>query len=540
MKAMTKMILCLMCSLWLLPLSGKSPTDSLLQELDAVLANRSTYFARKQANIQKAVIQLKQDSDLETKFMHTLSLCKEYESFNFDTAYIYAEQLVGLARKIDSEPYLARARIRQAFILLSAGLFQEALDSLETISPEQLPLSIRADYYATKSRGYLDIGRFLDDNTFSPYYLEKGVALLDSAVSASQKEPLVHLAHRANLALLLNQLEKAEKLFLQLISDPALSSRELARESASLGLVYLAMEKKSRALKNFIISAIADEENCVKENTSLMLAAQILYDRGDYERSDRYIDLALADAYFYNARLRKFQILDVLPLIKARQVALGEQKQRQLQVFVLLLSALLLFCLVLIYNNMKKNRALRQKEQKLKQAYTSLENYTTALYEADKIKENYIGYFFQRNTKFIKYADKLFKNTRKALGEQKFKDAQFHSKQFHGRKEQQKLLEDFDKVFLTIFPNFVDQFNQLFSEEYQYSQEKGTLNDPELRIFALIRLGVKNNETIARALDYSVNTIYTYKTKVRKRSLLSNEKFDRAVMKISGLAAENA
>ena len=199
----------------------------------------------------------------------------------------------------------------------------------------------------------------------------------------------------------------------------------------------------------------------------------------------------------------------------------------------------MLFCLVLIYNNIQKNRVLQQKEQKLTQAYRALESYTTALYEADKIKENYIGHFFQRHTKFIKYADKLFRNTRKALGEQKFKDAQFHSKQFQGRKEQQKLLEEFDTVFLTIFPNFVEQFNGLFPEEFHYPTARKTLDNPELRIFALIRLGVKNNETIARALDYSVNTIYTYKTKVRKRSLLSNEKFDEAVMNISGLGAEN-
>lgn len=529
----------LLISLWLLPVVALGNTDSLLQQLDRVLAKRAVYQAEKRAAINQASWSLQQSKTLTERFTNTLRLCKEYESFNFDTAYIYAEQLVSLAKEIDGEEELAQARIRQAFILLSAGLFWEALDSLESFPPNALSPSIRTDYFATKSRCYLDIGRFLDDDTFRPYYVDRGISFLDSAVQASKNNPLVHLGLRGSLALRLDQLDKSEQLLLELISDPALPSRELARESAGLGLVYLAKGNQSKALEKFIISAIADEQNCVKENTALMLIAQILYDRGDYERSDRYIDFALADAYFYNARLRKFQILDVLPLIKARQVAVGEQKRQQLLVFILLLSILLLFCLGLIYNNRQKNKSLQQKEQKLTQAYSALESYTTALLEADKIKENYIGYFFQRNTMFIKYADKLFQHTRKALGEQKFKEAQFHSKQFHGRREQKKLLQEFDKVFLTIFPNFVDQFNLLFPKRFRYTIEEGSLNDPELRIFALIRLGVKNNDTIARALDYSVNTIYTYKTKVRKRSLLSNERFDEAVMKISGLNAEN-
>jgi tetratricopeptide (TPR) repeat protein len=539
MKALTKIILFVWIGLFLAPLSGKSAADSLLRELDKVLAQRPLYFMQKRADILEQSSRLQKAADAKTRFALTLGLCQEYESFNFDTAYIYSTQLVREAQSLNFLEYLGQARIRQAFSLLSAGLFRQALDSLETIDPDRLSSKVRADFFATKSRCYLDISRFLDDDNFSPYYLEKGVALLDSAIHYSRGNHLTNLAHRANRALLLLQLDQAEALFKKLITDPALPSRELARESASLGLVYLEKGELDAALDKFIIAAIADEENCVKENTALMLAAQILHDQGDYERSDRYIDLALEDAYFYNARLRKVQILDVLPLIKERQVALGEQKQRQLLVFVFLLAVLLLFCLVLIYNNIQKNRVLQQKEQKLTQAYRALESYTTALYEADKIKENYIGHFFQRHTKFIKYADKLFRNTRKALGEQKFKDAQFHSKQFQGRKEQQKLLEEFDTVFLTIFPNFVEQFNGLFPEEFHYPAARKTLDNPELRIFALIRLGVKNNETIARALDYSVNTIYTYKTKVRKRSLLSNEKFDEAVMNISGLGAEN-
>lgn len=527
------------CFLFLSPTFSQINVDSLLKELDVVLKDRPEHMARKRANILEQQTKFAEASDLETRYSALLRLCEEYQSFNFDTAYIYTSKLVKLAKKSDDPEFFAKARVRQAFSLLSAGLFREAIDSLANVDLTQLSRPVIADYYATKARCYLDISRFYNDDKFGPWYFNKGIGYLDTAIIYFD-DPLERLSSQGNRAIMLGNLSEALRYYQELVASLELPSRQLAKESAGLGLVYRAMGEVDTALPHLILGAIADEINCVKENTALMLVAQILYQKGDYERSDRYIDIALSDANFYNARLRKFQILGVLPLIKARQEILSEQKLFQLRIFILILAAFLLLSLGLIYNNILKNRALRQKEKKLTQAYQELEDYTKALYEADKIKENYIGHFFQRNTRFIKYADLLFRNSRKALGEQKLSDAQYYLKQFNGRREQQKLLQEFDKVFLTIFPTFVEQFNALFAQEYQFKVEEGKLSYPELRIFALLRLGVKDNETIARALDYSINTIYTYKTKTRNHSLLKNEDFDRAVMNIMGLQSENS
>jgi DNA-binding NarL/FixJ family response regulator len=115
----------------------------------------------------------------------------------------------------------------------------------------------------------------------------------------------------------------------------------------------------------------------------------------------------------------------------------------------------------------------------------------------------------------------------------KYSDVKFTLDQFKVVKERQKILRDFDHAFLTVFPDFVTQFNELFELKDQFSlKDAGTLNT-ELRIFALARLGIHNNEVIANALNYSINTIYTYKTKIRNKSLLENEAFDAAVLSLA-------
>ena len=90
----------------------------------------------------------------------------------------------------------------------------------------------------------------------------------------------------------------------------------------------------------------------------------------------------------------------------------------------------------------------------------------------------------------------------------------------------------FDTIFLHIFPNFIPRFNALLSPDKQITPKNGELLNAELRIFALIRLGINDSNQIAILLDYSINTIYTYKTKVKNASPLSNDDFHQQLMQI--------
>ena len=103
-------------------------------------------------------------------------------------------------------------------------------------------------------------------------------------------------------------------------------------------------------------------------------------------------------------------------------------------------------------------------------------------------------------------------------------------------KELEELYVNFDKAFLNLYPNFIEEFNELLKPEGRFAVTKDRLNIT-LRIFALIRLGITDMTQIANFLHYSVQTIYNYKSRVRKVSLLAPEAFEEKVKKIGTLAA---
>ena len=96
--------------------------------------------------------------------------------------------------------------------------------------------------------------------------------------------------------------------------------------------------------------------------------------------------------------------------------------------------------------------------------------------------------------------------------------------------EEQSFYADFDEAFVTLFPKFIDNFNALLPEQAQVHPKRDEILNTELRIFALIRLGVTDSNRIAHFLNYSVPTIYSYRSRLRNKSLLDKNAFDEAVL----------
>jgi hypothetical protein len=329
--------------------------------------------------------------------------------------------------------------------------------------------------------------------------------------------------------------ETARKIYEALINQPGISIRQMAMEAACLASALEMLGEKEKSIDFFARSAISDEVSVVREYTSLIRLAQLLFEMGDLERSNLYINLALEDANFFGSRQRKIQILEVLPLIKAQQLGLIKQKRDQWIIFTSLLLVLLIGCIWLIIRNIRQTRHIRLNENRLEQLNHDLERKKKDLEEAQIIKEEYIGHFFQSNTRIINKIEKIFKEIEKGAAEKKVADIKFQLSQFKPEIEKKRLLKEFDKAFLSIFPNFVKDINELLDEGQQFSNEDDFSLNTELRIFALIRMGLINNELIARTLGYSVNTVYTYKTKMRNKSNLSSEEFDKAIRNIQSV-----
>lgn len=314
----------------------------------------------------------------------------------------------------------------------------------------------------------------------------------------------------------------------------------LAIPSVALASVYGAKGDHKQEKKYLTISAIADVQSGTKEYISLWKLANLLYGEGDIERAHTYMECSMQDATFCNARYRTMEISGMLPVINSTYEAkLHEEKEQLVTLFIWIsiLAAVLLVALVYIYHQMKRlslaRKTMDDMNKELKHINGDLQELNARLQESNRVKEEYIGYVFNMCSVYIDKQEEFRKMLARKVKAGQLDDLvkTIHSTTFVTG-ELKEFFHTFDSVFLKLYPKFVNDFNNLLQENERIYPKEGELLTPELRVFALIRLGISDSGKIATFLHYSSQTVYNYRLKVRSKSFLSKEDFLNMVQKI--------
>ncbi|MBS1503733.1 MAG: tetratricopeptide repeat protein, partial [Bacteroidetes bacterium] len=184
-------------------------------------------------------------------------------------------------------------------------------------------------------------------------------------------------------------------------------------------------------------------------------------------------------------------------------------------------------------------KRVKEKERIIEEKNILLEKINEKLTEDTRIKEEYIGYFFSMISGYILKLEKLKRSVERKLSIKKYEDISVTVNEINIKKERETLFYTFDHVFLKIFPNFISTFNSLLKKEDQIWPKDHEVLNTDLRIFALMRLGINDNETIANILEYSVNTIYVYKMRIKAKALVPSDQFDHKIMSIKAVDVLN-
>lgn len=524
-----------------------SQTDSLLRELSYAIEHKETYLSTKKEQIALLKnLLLKDYLSLAQQFKVYEELHHEYRTFQYDSAFTYALKLRETANQLNDSAKVAIAKLRLSHTLLASGMYKEALDSLNRINAHFLPQDIKADFYALKSRTYYDISGYTQDIYYSSRYARLGESYVDSALALLDKNELQFYALRGMKHEIAMEAEEARVDFEMILDKFNPSLNQYAMAANSLGNIYYNRGDTNKGIAMMAKAAIADIKASVKEGVALMTLAEFLYHHGDESRAYDYIKQALEDADFYGAKQRKIQVAAILPIIEGERLATVEHQRSRLLVYfiaVSLLSVLVVIFIFIIFKQLKQlrltkknltaaNANLKTTNKKLKETNEILQRTNSKLIEANIIKEEYIGYSFNMYTDYLNKIERLKRAVERKLLNRKFDDISHVLDSVNMKQEREILFLSFDKAFLKLFPNFVQEFNSFFKEEDRFILKDNQLNI-ELRIFALIRLGIYDHEQIASILEYSVRTIYNYKTKVKNKSILSNEEFEQKVMEIA-------
>lgn len=532
-------------------LTAQNNLDSLLIVLDKVVEQSSQY-----ENVKKQRIGLIEEGlanrELSQEEYHINSqLFSEYESYICDSARHYVNRNIEIAKSLGRQDWLDESLLKKAHILATSGLYAEGVELLESVDKHNLSDKLLVDYYMAFENIYLYHAEYAQDDEYLPEYLKRMNAYRDSILQIVTEGTYQYMITWGPVLVDRNQKKEAEELLNNYLSQVAPDTREYAIVTSILAFICQYNDQPELRKVYLAQSAIADIRGVVKENNSIRELAEILYEEADIERANNYMKKSMADASFYNARLRNVQASKMLPVIDHSYQLEKEMQRRKLQAFLWVISILSLFLILTIayiVSQMKKlakarsevvcaNTELQKLNAHLVEANRQQQQMNDSLTESNCVKEEYIGRFLGLCSAYI---DKLetyrrMLNKKAASGKVEELYQTLKSSQFIDD-ELKEFYQNFDSSFLNIYPDFVECFNRLLPESEVIIPKQGELLTTELRIFALIRLGISDSSKIASFLRYSITTIYTYRSKLKNRSLYRND-FEERVMRIGSFKA---
>lgn len=519
-------------------------TDSLLLELDKELAIEDVYLANKTERIESFLQKLNsiRKDELVEKYDVYAMLYEEYKSYNYDSAFYYVVKLQNIAYSLADPSRIHESKIKSAFIFLSSGMFKETFDTLKTINTAYLSGTQQQEHFSLMARAYYDLADFNKDEYYTAVYTEKGNSYVDSLLAISAPESYFYLYFKGLRSARMSHIEDGLADLEELYSRGGLSYHQSAVVSSTLSDLYLRTGETERAIQLLAQAAIFDLKSSTKETAAILNLASILHQRGAIARAYQYTKKALAEANFYGARHRKIQVGTILPIIEEEKLEIVEGQKKLLIIYSLILTLLAVSVVLFIFIILKQLKKLRlaKKEidstnQMLQETNDKLQETNNKLGEANRIKEEYIGYYFNINSDYVDKIEKFKRAIDQCLVARKFDHIKYIVNNINLKKEREELFTSFDKVFLKLFPCFISEFNSYFKEEDWIKLAENQQLNTDLRIFALIKMGIHDNDKIAKILNYSVNTIYAYKTRIKNRSIIPNEEFEQKMMDIKAL-----
>ena len=538
----------LLCCVFMCQLhAANNVVDSLLSQLDHVIQNRHVYIEQKEKKLNDLRQALRQRISDENRFTLLGEYLDEYRSYNTDSSLYISRERYQVALRLKNKEHQDNALMNTAEIMGTAGMYKEAVDLMHNVQINHLSDDLHPYYYHIYRTVYGLMADYAVTEQEKKLYAEITDRYRDSLLLVNKDNLLVYTLIQSDQHNVRGEFDKAIRLLTDYLAGQIDNVHDVAICAYTLSESYRLKEDTEKEKEYLILSSIADMKSAVREYISLRKLAVLLYQEGDIDRAYSYLKLCMDDAVFCNARLRILEILQIFPLINDTYQQKAEKQQEQMKwalVSISLLSIFLLIAIFYVYKQMKRVAAARHEvidaNKRLKELNEELHRYNLQLKEANHIiaensylKEEYIGRYMDQCSVYLEKMDNYRRSLGKIAATGKVDELYKNIKSSKFIEEELKeFYANFDNTFLQLFPTFVEDFNTLLAEGEQIYPKANERMSTELRIFALIRLGITDSVKIAQFLRYSVTTIYNYRTKVRNKAAGDRDQLEQEVMKI--------
>lgn len=535
--------------------SAQNDLKSVLSQLDATLSHRDSYIAGREQRIEslKNILRKSDFSDAQ-RYILNQQLIDEYTPYQADSTIDYLYRNIALATRMNDAGHLNESRIQLAYLYSSAGIYLEAANMLKLVDTTALDRRQLVDYYIARHKLNDELQLYSHDSAQGHESWRLTVIYAQLIVENTEPESVTHLNFRLRQAIGARDYPQAVEISERLCSTLQPLSREYAEASYMRALVADLMDDTPTAQVLFARSAMTDIQLAIRDNAALKSLANTLLDDDNIQRAMRYMRIVMDDARFFNSRLRPWQDALALHVIEEAYRVRRQRMDAMYNIFVVSIGCFMLLALGGVVFVLRQNRKLNLARLELQQANNRLNisnkdlqhinkrlaGLNSQISEANEVKEEYIGIFL---TMCSEYIDKIIdsrRHVRRLLRDGRVDELRKEYSPTDGdSRELEEFYRNFDTTFLQLYPTFIEDFNSLLDKEARIEPKKGELLTTELRIFALIRLGINDSSKIAALLRYSVSTIYNYRSKIKGHTLVSRDDFEERIKTIGAFSPQH-
>lgn len=525
--------------------ASQQSNQALYHTLDSLIANYNQLTAEKErrvTNIKDGVRGIKLSP--EQQYDLNQRLYDEYVAYKFDSAFYYIEKNVNaLSSSADHDRFAASA-VRMAHILAVTGLFDRARRLLDKVNPDSISDQQKIAYYTQQSELNLYRSEMAQFTNYFYDYIKRAQYYRQLVMQIAPKDSYDYVFNRATYICEAGDTEEAIRILEAYLNKTEQGTRIYSIITSTLAFFYQNKGVSEKQEYYLLLSAISDERSAIRENNSLRSLSELLMDRGNYDDAYRYLLQAISEAKFYGSRIRMMQVGRMAPQILQLYDAERTRTQQRtslllmvISIISIILAGIIVYTLILYRKKHAAGLKIIEMNKMLASHSEEIESVNTQMKEANRIKEEYIGRFLELSSQLISDSEQRLKQLNRLARERKLEELYAELKTMEPvNKGIRKFHSHFDTAFLNIYPNFISEVNNLLNPECRFDVEQdGTPVkhlSTELRVLALIRLDITDNQEIADILRSSITTIYTYRSKIKARAI-NKESFEDDVRKIA-------
>ena len=534
----------------------------LLHSLDSLLEQQDLFVRVKEERIKQLKMQYSRVKDVKELYAMNRMVYLEYRVYDADSALHYINKNIQLAQQTNNRTWEVVSLLEQSFVLTSSGLLTEALKAVSDIQPEELPQNLRSEYFGRLCTLYSRLRDYSSENSqLSEHYNNLQKAFRDSVYLTATPDELRYWNCRAWLYLGTPEIEPVKQAFEENKQTLSNDSRKYSIATYNLSAIYRSENNESKYLENLILSAMADIRSVNGDIGSLQEIAEYLFKHGEIDRAYNYILYCSQKAMLFHNRVRIVKMSHLQNQIYKAYQEQSRTQQKRLQASLIAVSFLFLVLIgafLFIRKQMRRlkeanlkldstnqklsvnmdalstaHQRLEEVNMQLKDLNTQLQEVNDQLQESNQVKEEYIGYVFNICSTYISKLEEFRKNINRKLKVGQIEDVKaMTDSSATASNELKEFYQNFDTIFLHLYPDFVGDFNALLLPEERIELKEGELLNTELRIHALIRLGITDSVKIADFLHCSAQTVYNNRLRTRNKSIIPKEDFINAVKKL--------